>query len=293
VLEAFIKQQGFLEQMGLDPTTINVGDGSKLMGGLLSGSADICVLSGISQVFPAIEHGGTFKIVAGACLLPDSVILTKKPEIKTLKDLEGKTVGTGSVGALLHQLVVALCQKKGVDWTKITFVNIGSSADVFRAVTAGTVDAGPGQFDVYSQQAKYGIHSLPDTEMWAQLPEYTYQGTFVTEDGIAKRRDVIVRVLAAYAKLYRFLQSPNSKEAFVKAREEALNTSNDEARKESEDTWDFFQKYKPYANDLTMTPDRIEFMQKLNVTLGTQKTVLPFEKVTDMSLAADALKMIG
>jgi hypothetical protein len=34
-------------------------------------------------------------------------------------------------------------------------------------------------------------------------------------------------------------------------------------------------------------------MQKLNVSFGIQKTMLPYDKVADMSLARDALKLLG
>jgi hypothetical protein len=34
-------------------------------------------------------------------------------------------------------------------------------------------------------------------------------------------------------------------------------------------------------------------MQQLNVSFKVQKEILPFERVADMSLAADALKLLG
>ena len=33
-------------------------------------------------------------------------------------------------------------------------------------------------------------------------------------------------------------------------------------------------------------------MQELNISLGVQKTLIPYERITDMSLARDALKLI-
>ena len=55
------------------------------------------------------------------------------------------TVGTGSVGSLLHQLVVGLLLKHDVELSKVRFVNIGASVDVFRAIVVGTVGAGAGE----------------------------------------------------------------------------------------------------------------------------------------------------
>ena len=294
VLQELLNQQGYLKEFGLDAATINVGDGSKLMGSLFSGSEDICILSGFSQVFPAVERGGKLKVLGGAGLLAEQTVYTKRPEIKSLKDLVGRSVGTGSPGALLHQLMIALFEKKGIDYSKVTFVNVGSSADVFRAVVAGTVDAGPGQIDVFDQQDKYGVHSLTDANMWDEIPEYTYQGAFATDDAIANKRDVLVRVLAAYAKLYRYLLGPNSKDAFIKARLAVLKGADPEQiRHEGEFQWGFFQKHQTYAVNLVLSEQRIQYMQDLNLKLGIQKKLLPFNQVADMSLARDALKLLG
>ena len=150
-------QQKFLEDFGLDPKLLNVADGSKIVSGLVGGDIDISTMSGFGQVLPAIEKGGRMKILAVAMLRVQGALFTSNADIKSLKDLEGRNVGTGAIGALLHQLVVALLKKKGVDHTKVNFVNIGSSVDVFRAVTAGTVDAGMGDVTYVDEQEKYKI----------------------------------------------------------------------------------------------------------------------------------------
>jgi ABC-type nitrate/sulfonate/bicarbonate transport system substrate-binding protein len=263
------------------------------MGALFSGSSDICLLSGFSQVLAADAKGGKLKMLAGAQLLPSYAVFSKRPEIKTIKDLEGKTVATGSVGALLYQLMAAILQKKGVDISKVKFVNAGSSANVFRAVAAGTVDAGPSLYDVYEQQAKYGVHALEDGNLWTELPEYTYQGSYATETAIAKKRDALVRVLAAYCKAYRYIQSPNSLDDYVAARRAALHGDPKLAEAEASSEWRFNQKFKPYATELVLSKERVDYMQKLNISLGAQKDMLPYEQVADMSLAHDALKLLG
>jgi ABC-type nitrate/sulfonate/bicarbonate transport system substrate-binding protein len=288
-LQELLNQLGYLRDLSLQANTVNVADGSKLIGALLSGSSDICILAGFGQVLPAIEKGGKLKVLAGAGLLDEHAIYSAKPEIRKVKDLEGKTVATGSPGALLHQLVVAVLHKKGVDLKRVTFVNVGSSADVFRAVVAKTVDAGPALTDVYDQQAKYGVHSLADGDLWDELPEFTYQGSFTSTQAIADKRDVLVRTLAAYCKLYRYVQSPDSKDAFIRAREAALNNTDPQ---EGESEWKFIQTHKPYAVDLILSEERIRYMQNLNLELGVQQNSLSFEQVADMSLARDAVRLL-
>ena len=292
-LQALLRAKGWLEEQGLAARTQNVADGSKLMGALISGSSDICMLSGFGQVLAAVEKGGRLKVVAGAGVVPFQAMFTKRADIRTMKDLEGKTIGTGSLGALLHQTVVALLEKKGVDTKKVNFVNVGSSADVFRAVVAGTVDAGPGLYDVYDQQQKYGVHVLSDGEFWRELREYVYQGSYASDKAIAEKRDSLVRLLAAYAKLYRYISSLDSLDDYIRARQDALGGDAKQVAAEATSEWGFIQREQPYAKNLVLTEEQLRFMQELNMKTGSQTKMLPFQQVADMSIALDAVKRLG
>jgi len=287
LLTTVLKQQGIFEQLGLDANILNVSDGSKLIGSLLSGEMDMCGLSGFSQVLPAIEKGAKLKILAGGLVLGVLAVLTKNPAIKTVKDLEGRTVGTGSPGASLYQLMAALLRKKGVDARKINFVNVGSSPDVYRAIVAGTIDAGPCEIWF---AGRYGTRVLDDGRFYTDLQEYTYQASYASDHAIATKREAVVRTLAAYRRLYRFLGDPKSREPFVKAFATATGKGD---REEAEAQWQVYHDIKPFDVDLVLSEQRVRYMQDLNVSLGVQKRVLPYEQVCDMSLAQEAVKLYG
>jgi ABC-type nitrate/sulfonate/bicarbonate transport system substrate-binding protein len=157
-------------------------------------------------------------------------------------------------------------------------------------VVARTVDAGPSELDYEGQEAKYNVHGLVDGKFWDGLPEYTNQATYASERAIVERRDAIVRTLAAYAKLYRFISSPQSRDAYLAARATALNK--DEPA-EALAQWNFFQTHTSFAVDLVLSEERVRYMQELNVSLGVQKGLLPYDQVADMSLARDALKLVA
>lgn len=288
-LQQLMRDRGYLEKQGLRPTFLSVNDGSQIIGALISGEADICTASGFSLVFPAIERGGDLRLVAGSELLLLHLIYTCRPEIRTLKDLEGRTVGTGAVGALLYSIMIALLRKNNVDTSKIRFVNVGSSAEVFRAVAAKVVDAGPAELDYMGEEARYGLRGLADGEFWKGLPEYTNQASYASERAIQMRRDVLVRTLAAYAELYRYISSPRSRDAYMAARAAALGR---DERAEALREWTFFQRHRSFAVDLMLSEERVRYMQTLNVSLGVQKSALPYDKVADMSLARAALDLL-
>ena len=213
-----------------------------------------------------------------------------KSNVKSLKDLEGRTIGTASIGALIYQLTVCLLQKYQVDISKVRFVNIGSSADIFRAVSAGTVDAGAAESALIDEAAEYHVHLIDHGNMSVELPEYTFQGAWASDRKIATEREALVRTLAAYARLYRFVQTPEAQAAFIKARRSVFPNA---PERDHQAQWNYIQTYKPFAVNLTLSPERLRYMQELNVSFKVQTEILPFERVADMSLAADAVKLLG
>ena len=98
-----------------------------------------------------------------------------------------------------------------------------------------------------------------------------------------------MRVLAAFAKLYRYVQGQDSKDAFIKS---YMTVTSDKDDVGAVWGWNFIQANKPYSTDITLTEERLRYMQELNVKTEVQQSVLPFEQVADMSLARDAVKLI-
>lgn len=290
VMAELMRRQGFLEKFGLEAELLGVSDGSKILGGIVSGHVHASFMSGFIQVFPAIERGAPLKIIGGGALLPALALFSGDPEVTTLKDLEGRTVGTGSVGALVHQLTVTLLRKYGVDVDKVLFANIGSNADIFRAVTAGTVAAGAGESALLTVADQYGVHLLEHGNMTEELQEYTYQGAWTSERVLAERRDVLVRALAAYGSLFRFVHEPEAREAFIEARRAVFPRAEES---DHDALWNYVQTYKPFATGLAVSDERLTYMQQLNVEFGVQQAMLPTERVADMSLVDDALRLMG
>jgi ABC-type nitrate/sulfonate/bicarbonate transport system substrate-binding protein len=285
-----MRQQGFLESFGLAPNIVEVADGSKILGGIVGGSLDASLMSGIGQVFPAIERGADLRIIGGGNLLPSLALYTSKDSVRSLKDLEGRAVGSGSIGALTYQLTVTLLKRAGVDASKVRFANLGSSTDIFRGVVAGTVDAGVGPASYAANPSRYHVRLIQGGNMAVALPDFTYQGAWTSRRLIDTARDTLVRVLAAHATLYRFVQSPAAKDAFIRARRTVLPKAPPEDHLEE---WNFVQTYRPFAAGLILSPARLDVLQRLNLDFGVQKSLLPYGRVADMSLAEDALKLLA
>ena len=288
-VQEIAQSQGYFAQYGIEPEVLLVSDGGKCVAALISGASQLCAWSGFNQLTPAIERGAQVKILAGALNLPSLSLYSAKPNIRRVSDLAGKSIGIGAPGSVLHQMVTLLLKKKGVDPSKVLFRNVGSGADILKAVSAGTVDAGPSDVAIFDQQQKFGVHNLTDGMLWKEIPEYTNQGSYASEAAIAKDRDLLVRALAAYAKAYRFISSPGSKDAYVKAWQKVAGGMDTE---QAVTQWNWIQQFKPYATDLTLSEARLNLIQNLNVEFKIQQKMLPTAAIADMSLARDALKLL-
>jgi ABC-type nitrate/sulfonate/bicarbonate transport system substrate-binding protein len=293
-LQSLMSARGYFRQQGLDARTLSIASGTNIIGALLRQDADICIFAGFSQLLAAIEKGADLKILAGASIKGQQSLLAKSPDIQYVKDLKGRTLGVGAVGAQLYQVAIALLRKKAIDPATVRFVSIGSSADVFRAVAAGTVDAGDGEADVFAIMDSVGVHALRDGDYAVELPEYTWQASFTSTASIRSKREVLVRTLAAYCEAYRYVQAADSKDAFIKAQLDALQPGNhDIAIKRATSQWNYLQTRKPYAEDLLLSEERVDYMQRLNIELGVQKRMLPYDQLVDASLAREAVARLA
>ena len=286
VLTALMEDVGYLGEFGVKSNFINVADGNKVAAALISGHADLCPSAGFTQVLAAIGRGAPLRLVGGGAVKNFNCVFSGKPGIKTLKDLEGKSVGVGALGTQLHQTMIALFDKYGVDASKVTFANVGASTDVFKAIKAGVIDAGPCEYWLQDDD----VHILENGKTFESIPEFVNQAGFTSQFTIAQKRDLLVKTLAAYAKLYRFIMTGDSEAAFVAASARALGERADPRSAHAQ--WAFYRQIQPYAAHLELPEQSLRYMQDLNIKTGTQKTLLPYSRVIDGSLAADAMKLL-
>jgi ABC-type nitrate/sulfonate/bicarbonate transport system substrate-binding protein len=284
-----MRRMGYFERLGVDVERTFVGNGSEAVESLLAGRGDVALQVGFGPALVAIEKGAPLRVVAGANLLTVHAVYSRHPEIRQLRDLVGRTVGVGRLGALTHQLMYAALRKHGIDPQAVTFVPIGNSATIFQALLAGRVDAGFGETDVFENQAHYEVHALEDGILWQELPEFPNQASFATLAAISRKREALVRTLAAHALLYRFLQRADSRDAYATAWSTALPES---TREEGCAQWSFYQRYHPFAGNLQLPEGSVGYLQEINMAMGLQRRRLAYNDAVDMSLSREALELI-
>ena len=286
-LQQLMVDRGFAKALRLDTQIVESKTINGPMDALLAGEADVCMVSGFVGVLPAIEQGKALRLIGAAMQLPALAVYTKDPGIHRVEDLAGKTFGVGGTNGLLHILALALLRKKGIDAAKVKFVNAGSNAQVLEAVAAGKVDAGlsgPAGLTLST------VRVLDDGRLWETLPEYTYQPAYASVRALKEKPEAVARTLAAYTRLYRYLSGPASKAAYLEARRKAAG---EPTTAEGESVWNFIQKVQPYALQVGLTPQRIQYLEDLNVAVGLQQKALPFDQVVDLAPARGAKRFLA
>jgi ABC-type nitrate/sulfonate/bicarbonate transport system substrate-binding protein len=284
-VDNLLSSGGYFKKAGVSATITNVSAGDQVLAAVATGSADITMLSGMISVFPAISKGVDLKVLGGTEVVSTSAIFTSDPSVKSVSDLAGKTIGVGAVGSELYDVFAALLAKYHISRSSVTFQNVGSSADSFSAVLAGKIDVGYGQVGDQVTAAKHGARMIATVN--SELPLWINQGAVASSSTITSKRSSLVKVLAAYASLFKYLATTDSKADYVKAYVAAGGSS-----AEAETEWQFLHSNTAYSPTLTLPEDKMNFLQQQNVGNGTQDKVLAFSSYTDFSLRGDALASV-
>lgn len=287
-LNALMNQQGFLRQFGAEVRIVEAAGAAGPWNAIASGAADLCMVSGYNRVLARIAQGAGCKIV-GAGMRKTALSVYARPErVATLADLEGKTVAVGPKLGLLHALMLQLLKEQGVDASRVRFIDRGSNDDCHRAVVEGEADACCSSISHRDGQA--GVAVVAGGDLWQALPNYTFQTAYAADAALRDRHEGLVAVMAAYGKLYEYLMSPASRDAFFDARRRAQPRFDAASARA---VWDFMQTQRPYSADLSLTEGDIGYLQDMFIGLGALKRKQPFAAVADMAAARAAAKLVA
>jgi NitT/TauT family transport system substrate-binding protein len=135
----------------------------------------------------------------------DAVLSKKGSPIKSLKDLEGKTVSVNNLNNVGPLTINNAMEKAGADYKKIKYVEV-PFPDANAALDTGRIDAAfvvePFVSQGKAQGANEVTHSFEDTS-----PNYAVATYFVTKQYAAQNKDVLDRFVRAINKSLDYAQS--------------------------------------------------------------------------------------
>ena len=154
-VSAFVaKDQGFFKKHGVDVELQLAQNGSVIVAGVVSGSAQVGIPTA-TVAFQAIDNGIELKAFASTNVFPDTsaagLVVAIGSNIKGPKDLAGKKIGVPGVGALLDVVMRKWVDSNGGNSNDINIVEVSlpQTADILRS---GQVD-GVASVDPFATRA--------------------------------------------------------------------------------------------------------------------------------------------
>ena len=274
---------GLYDKNGLDTTIQFNPSNPDNIQALLADKADL-VSAGSSAVLNYIDNGSDIVIIGGQMSLGETVYVRpeRAEEFKDLYNpntLYGKKVGVTrlNTGDVAFRKIL---KDKGLDLSKIEFVELDSQATVTQAVLKGDVDLGINFLTFRDGAEKQGLVPVSQLDAEDEWPDYICCRLFTTRAKLKENREAYVDALKANIEAYSLLE--NDKEAAEKAARQGIDLDDDAYQK---------QVYQYGHLGLSPNPDRKNtkaFFQAM-VDIGYSKGNVNIDDYIDTTVFEDAL----
>lgn len=194
-------KKGFFAEHGIKIETQIAAGGAAIVPAVVSGDLDVGYGASVSSAI-ARAKGLPIKIVSqgiiGAKNADNSinkVVVRGSGDIKSPKDLEGKTVAVNTLGSVAEILIKAVLEKSDVDISNVEFIEI-PLPEMLQALEDGQADAVWATEPFLSQAEAEGQRALfsMDAEF---APNASLASYFTSEKFISENTDVVSRLAEA------------------------------------------------------------------------------------------------
>jgi sulfonate transport system substrate-binding protein len=199
------RARGHFADEGIDIELVYTRGGSAAIQALVGGAVEYAG-SSFDAALQAYKNGADIRRFASTGRLPLFALATapaRADELKTVRDLAGRTVGVSALGNADHALMLFLLAHAGVDRSSVSFATLGTN--LYDALRLGQVDAGMVQEPALSLiVAEGGGELLNFMEIGQATAElggaYEFMGVAVRAEERDQRRDEMRRLAAALKK---------------------------------------------------------------------------------------------
>jgi NitT/TauT family transport system substrate-binding protein len=200
-------RQGFFKEQGIDLDITYTEGGATTETAVVSGSVDLAVATGTLGIVSAYVKGAPVRIIAAESTGAADLYYYAKggTGIKSIKDLNGKTIGFSAPGSSSNLALLTLLKENGVTAKPIA---AGGFPGTYTQVMSGQLDAGwaPVPFgleDIHSGK----IVVIARANDSPDVRNETIRVNVVNLDTLQKKRDAVRRFMMAYYKSYQWAYS--------------------------------------------------------------------------------------
>jgi NitT/TauT family transport system substrate-binding protein len=196
----YAQQAGIFKRMGLDVRVQVLASGGAGAPAVIGGALDTSRTS-LMALISAHTHNVPLKIIAPGGLYESTklfaaMVVPKNSPIKTVADLNGKTVGTFALRDMNSLSALAWIDRNGGNSSSVHFVEISVNASV-AALQAGKLDACTLLAPTLDAAVRAGDVRVIGPVWDGIANRFLISAWYATEDYIAKNPDTVRRYIAA------------------------------------------------------------------------------------------------
>jgi NitT/TauT family transport system substrate-binding protein len=210
------QRAGIFRKHGLELKILYTQGGGETQQAVISGSVEVGIAAGIMGVISAFGKNAPVRIIGAETTGGADLFWYVKADspLKTLKDLEGKTVAYSTNGSSTHGVVMAYQNENGI---KMKPVTTGGPAATLTQVMSGQIDVGwsapPFGLDLLDQGK---IRIIASGEDAAAFRGQTVRLNITNVQTLKAKKDQIVRYMTAYRETVDWMySSPDAIKAYA------------------------------------------------------------------------------
>jgi NitT/TauT family transport system substrate-binding protein len=193
------RANGHWKNHGLEVELVYTRGGNAAMQALVGGAVDYAATA-LDVAIQAYAKGAPIRRFATTGRLPLFALVTAPKNaatIRSVKDLEGKTVAVSGLGQADHALLLFLLKQVGADKDKVQFATLG--VNILEALRQGQVDAGLVQEPALTILTRGGARTLVNAMDLADAQKYLggpyeFMGVSVRAGEIDARRAEMLQI---------------------------------------------------------------------------------------------------
>ncbi len=213
------KAKDFFKDEGLDVNLISMKGGPPAVTALVGKSVDF-IGTTMDLVVRSTSEGKPIVMVTSTARLPFFALVTSPGQaasVTTLRDLVGKTIGVGNLGATDHLLLQYLFTQNGIDPRQVTYIALGPN--ILHALRAGQVTAAMVQEPALTLITRQGGRVLANFMNRQEAEKilgshYQFMGLITRPDVLTEQKELVRKMVRSIVRANKFIVE-NSGEAIA------------------------------------------------------------------------------
>jgi NitT/TauT family transport system substrate-binding protein len=234
----------------------------------------------------AASRGADIKVIGCNWLVVPHGLFVRN-EINSVADLKGKAIAVSAPGSFPELVARAVLEKAKVPTGDVKFAAMGSDTDRYKALAAGVVDGAIVSNEYTPIAAKSGVKLLvPGSEA---VPNFLRVCLHATGKILKERADDAAKFLAAEMEGLRYAAS--HRDETIKLTHDITGSKPDDPRPAF--VYDWAVQAHAIGTDLPIPMDKIDFIQRMAVSVGSMPKPIDLKTVVDASAREKALTLLA